>query len=127
MEKIMLEELREEFSVCRVTDYSGIGPDAEYCFTGKTDEEHSLVCQTKDVPDNCTERDDGWTAFRITGVLDLSLIGILRGIADCLAENQIGIFCISTYNTDYILVKKENRRKAVDALTAAGYGVITSF
>ena len=72
-----LKVLKHEFSVCKVRDYSQVNLDSEYTFTGKTDEENSLVCMTVCVPENVTERDDGWRAFRIQGVLDFSLIGIL--------------------------------------------------
>ena len=74
---------------------------AEFCFTGKTDEEYSLVCATGYVPANVIRRDDGWKGFRIQGILDFSLVGILSKIAALLAENSIPIFAISTYNTDY--------------------------
>ena len=70
------------------------------------------------------ERDDRWKAFRIQGILDFSLIGVLAPIAAILADNQIGIFAFSTYNTDYILVRKENFDKALDVLTHAGYSVL---
>ena len=72
---------------------------------------------------NNIERDDGWKAFRIQGVLDFSLIGILSRISAILAENKIGIFAVSTYNTDYILVKKEKYQRALEALETAGYRV----
>jgi hypothetical protein len=61
-------------------------------------------------------REDGWRGFRIEGVLDFSLIGILSLISTILADNQIGIFAVSTYNTDYILVKDENFDRAMDPL-----------
>ena len=116
-----LKILSMNFSVCKVASYSMIDLDNEFVFTGKTDEENSLVCPTEIVPANTTERDDGWRAFRIEGVLDFSLIGILAGIAKVLADEKIGIFVISTYNTDYVLVKKENFKRAVAALGNAGY------
>lgn len=59
---------------------------------------------------------DGWKAFRIQGVLDFFLIGILAKIATVLADNGISIFAVSTYNTDYVLIKKENYQKALDIL-----------
>ncbi|MBO4475074.1 MAG: ACT domain-containing protein, partial [Clostridiales bacterium] len=96
----------------------------EFVFVGKTDEELSLVCQTEDVPENTTDRDDGWKAFRIEGVLDFSLVGILSEISGVLAEAKIGIFAVSTYNTDYILVKEENFERAMEALETAGYEVV---
>ena len=100
-----LKRIEHDFSVCKVTDFSLVNLDARYCFIGKTDEELSLVCLTQDVPENTTERDDGWKAFRIQGELDFSLIGILSRISGILAEHSIGIFAVSTYNTDYILTK----------------------
>lgn len=118
-----IKKIAYDFSVCKVEDYSLVNLDAAYSFVGKTDEEKSLVCLASDVPENVTDRDDGWKAFRIQGVLDFSLIGILSKISSVLAENQIGIFAISTYNTDYILTKKENYEKAIEVLRRAGYQI----
>ena len=95
-----IKRIDYDFSVCKVEDYSLAKLDSEYCFIGKTDEENSLVCITAQVPPNVTERDDGWKAFRIQGILDFSLIGILSGISGILADYKIGIFAISTFNTD---------------------------
>ena len=85
---------------------------------------YSLVCETNKVPNNATHIDKGWKAFRIQGVLDFSLIGILSKISTLLAENKIGIFAISTYNTDYILTKEENFQKAIDILEKNNYKII---
>ena len=70
------------------------------------------------------ECDDGWRGFRIQGVLDFSLIGILSKLSSILAEHKIGIFAVSTYNTDYILVKEENYERALTVLASEGYTVI---
>ncbi|MCD8065840.1 MAG: ACT domain-containing protein [Oscillospiraceae bacterium] len=118
-----LKTLDDNFTVCKVKDFSLVNIDAEYCFIGKTDEEKSLVCLTADVPSNVTERDDGWKGFRIQGVLDFSLIGILSKISTILAEEDISIFAISTYNTDYVLLKEENYQKALDILEHSGYNI----
>jgi hypothetical protein len=118
-----IKRMDYNFSVCKVADYSLVKLDSEYSFIGKTDEEKSLVCITEDVPSNVTEREDGWMAFRIQGVLDFSMIGILSEISGILAENKIGIFVISTYNTDYVLTKKENYQRALDVLNRAGYKI----
>lgn len=119
-----IQKLEYDFSVCKVRDYSLVDLNSLYCFTGRTDEENSLVCMTDQVPENVTEREDGWKAFRIQGTLDFSLIGILSSISSLLAENEIGIFAISTYNTDYILTKKEDFPKALEVLSAADYDVV---
>lgn len=118
-----IKQLVYDFSICKVTDFSLVNLDKEYCFVGKTDEEKSLVCITAEVPDNVIEREDGWKAFRIQGVLDFSLIGILSKISTLLAESNIGIFAISTYNTDYILMKEEHYLKGLGVLSNAGYRV----
>lgn len=118
-----LKKLPYRFSVCRVADISAIDWQSDFCFVGKTDEELSLVCRTGDVPEHTTARDDGWRGFRIQGVLDFSLIGILSKLSAILAEQEIGIFAVSTYNTDYIFVKEENYERALNALAARGYTV----
>lgn len=119
-----IKALEHSFSVCKVKDFSEISFDSEYCFLGKTDEEYSLVCPTERVPGNILERDDGWRAFRIQGTLDFSLVGILARISALLAERGIGIFAISTYNTDYILTKSDHFHKALQALSDAGYEIL---
>ena len=120
---MLLKIIEETFSVCKVKDYSGIDLQADFVFTGSTDEEKSLVCPSRLVPANTIERNDGWRAFRIMGVLEFSLIGILSKISTCLAENNIGIFAISTFNTDYILTKAENFEMAIKTLETKGYKI----
>ena len=118
-----LKKLPYELTVCKVAEVSELDLSRDFYFIGRTDEEVSLVCKTEDTPIKTTERDDGWRAFRIEGVLDFSLIGILSKISGILADNKIGIFAVSTYNTDYILVKAENFDKAMKILEDAGYTV----
>lgn len=120
-----IKPLHQDFSVCKVADYSLVNLHAAYTFTGTTDEENSLVCQTCHVPPNATHRDDGWKAFRIQGVLDFSLVGILAEIARLLAQSNISIFAVSTYNTDYVFVKKEHAQAALDVLSHAGYTIVS--
>ena len=125
LEKYMeLKKLEYDLTVCKVEAITDIDMTADFFFIGKTDEEMSLVCKTNDVPKNTTERDDGWKGFRIQGVLDFSLIGILSKLSGILAENNIGIFAVSTFNTDYILIKTENYEKALSVLSAEGYTIV---
>ncbi len=112
-----------DFSVCKVEDYSQVDLTAEYCFIGRTGEENSLVCLTGKVPGNVLEREDGWRGFYIDGVLDFSLVGILARLSCLLAEHKISIFAISTFNTDYILVRQDKEQEAVRVLSSAGYQV----
>lgn len=119
-----IRKIHQEFSVCQVEDYSLVNLDSKYCFLGKTDKEKSLVCVTSDVPSNTIQRDDGWKAFYIQGILDFSLIGVLSKITTILANNGISIFAISTYNTDYVLIKKENYQRALNILKSSEYEII---
>ncbi|MBQ1189529.1 MAG: ACT domain-containing protein [Lachnospiraceae bacterium] len=120
---MVLKKLPYKLTVCKVADIKEIDLNTEFYFIGRTDEEISLVCKTEDTPVATTERDDGWRGFRIEGVLDFSLIGILSKLSGILAENKIGIFAVSTFNTDYILVKGENFERAMTVLADAGYTV----
>ena len=119
-----IKRITHNLTVCKVADLSEIDMSADFYFIGKTDEELSLVCKTEDTPSKTIKRDDGWRGFRIQGVLDFSLIGILSKLSGILAEHKIGIFAVSTYNTDYILVKKENFERALDVLVSEGYSVM---
>lgn len=119
-----LKVINEAFSVCKIKSVDEVNFEDAFCFVGKTDEELSLVCATRFVPSETIEREDGWRGFRIAGVLDFSLIGILSKLSTILAEEQIGIFAISTFNTDYLLTKEENFEKALKALEARGYEVV---
>ena len=118
-----LKKLPYTLTVCKLETVEQIDLNAGFYFIGRTDEEISLVCRTECTPARTLEREDGWRGFRIEGTLDFSLIGILSPIAAILAENKIGIFAVSTYNTDYVLVKEENFDKSMTALGAAGYEI----
>lgn len=115
-----LEKLRYDLSVCQVRDLADVN---DFLFLAKTDKELSVVCETAKVPENTINREDGWTAFRVEGSLEFSLVGILADLSHCLADAGISIFAVSTYDTDYILVKKDNWDKAKSALLNAGYEI----
>ena len=119
-----LKKLEYNLTVCKVPDLSKADMAAGFFFIGKTDEEISLVCKTEDTPAETLEREDGWKGFRIQGTLDFSLIGILSRLSGILADHGIGIFAVSTYNTDYILVKEENFERSLEVLISEGYTVV---
>ena len=119
-----LKKLPYDLTVCKVVSLADVALDSEFFFIGKTDEELSLVCRTEDTPEDTTERDDGWKGFRIEGVLEFSMIGIMSKLSGILAEHEIGLFAVSTYNTDYILVKEENFTEALEVLAAEGYTIV---
>lgn len=118
-----LKVIGQRFTVCKIKDLSQVDFDDAFCFVGKTDEELSLVCATDRTPAETLEREDGWRAFRIQGVLDFSLVGILAKISSVLAENRIGLFAVSTFNTDYILTKEADFQRALEVLESSEYTV----
>jgi len=118
---VKLQLLSQQFTVCKLNSKNDVDLNGGLLFYAVTDEEISLVCETALTPSNTLEREDGWRGFRITGTLDFSLIGILSKISAILADNKIGIFVVSTYNTDYVLVKEQKLDKAVKSLTEKGY------
>lgn len=120
---MILTVLTETFSICKLKDYSKVDLSRPFVFTGSTDEERSLVCPTPLVPSDTLERSDGWRAFRIEGELDFSLVGILTGISGILAKGGIGIFAVSTFNTDYVFTKSDRLEEALRLLSASGYGI----
>ena len=72
-----IKVIDKEFAVCKINDVTEVNFNDEFCFVGKTDEELSLVCSSEFVPKNTIVCDSGWRAFRIEGILDFSLAGIL--------------------------------------------------
>ena len=123
MNVLTIEPLEPVFSVCKVADYTGTETDFPFCFIGRTDQEKSLVCPVERVPARTLAREDGWRAFRICGELDFSLVGILARISEILASAGIGLFAVSTFNTDYVLTKAENFSRALSLLENAGYRI----
>ena len=116
-----LEQLPIELSVYKVSDYAGVDLEVPFTFIGRTDDERSLVCPTTCVPSEVIDRVDGWMAFRIRGKLDFSLVGVLQGILSVLSGKGIPVFAVSTFDTDYILVRSELLENSVSALESAGY------
>ena len=88
----------------------------------RTANELSVVCPARAVPDG-TECETGWRIFKVEGVLDFALTGILCSVVKPLAEAGVSIFALSTYDSDYVMVKEENIEKAADVLTAAGHRI----
>ena len=119
-----LKELPYDLTVCKTASLADIRMDAGFFFIGRTDEEISLVCRTEDAPARTIAREDGWRGFRIRGVLDFSLVGVLARLSGILASQGIGLFAVSTFNTDYILVREGQFEQALAALAAGGYDIL---
>lgn len=91
----------------------------------RTNEELSIVCASSNVPDNILKDvEHDWKCMKVEGVLDFGLTGILSSLANPLAVNHISIFAISTFNTDYLLIKLHSIEKAKSVLENAGHTFI---
>ena len=119
-----LQVLPQAFTVCKIADVSSVDFSREFVFLSKTDEELSLVCETSALPEGTIAREDGWRALRVTGVLDFSLVGILAKLSGLLAKEGLSIFAVSTYRTDYLLIRAEALERAKAALSNAGYAIL---
>ena len=91
----------------------------------RTADELSIVCETDYVPSE-VEQESGWRALVVEGRLDFALTGILVSLAAPLADAGVSIFALSTFNTDYLLVRADDLPRAVAALRAAGHRVASS-
>jgi hypothetical protein len=91
----------------------------------RTIEELSIVCASSNVPDNILKDvEHDWKCIKVEGILDFGLTGILSSLANPLADNNISIFAISTFNTDYLLVKLHSIEKAKSVLENARHTFI---
>ena len=118
-----LQIIEGKFSVCKVENLRAVNFNVPWLFVGKTDAEISVVCLTADVPHATLAREDGWRALRVAEPMDFGLTGVLAGISTVLARAGISIFAVSTFDTDYILIKAENLGLAQTALEAGGYTI----
>ena len=120
---MILKVLSEVYSISKAETLSHLPSLTPNTFLAVTAEEISLVCPETQVPEHVLCREDGWRGFYIAGELDFSLIGILAKISAILAGEGIGIFVVSTFNTDYVFVKQENFPSALAALSENGYEI----
>ena len=118
-----LQIIEGKFSVCKVENLRAVNFNVPWLFVGKSDAEISVVCLTADVPHATLAREDGWRALRVAEPMDFGLTGVLAGISTVLAQAGISIFAVSTFDTDYILIKAENLGLAQTALEAGGYTI----
>ena len=120
---LTLSILPDPLAICRlspaedVPDWAMIG---EFVSITHTNDELSIVCAEENVPSE-VRADREWRALKVEGPLDLALTGILASLANPLAEAQINLFAVSTFDTDYLLVKGYNLTRVCDVLRQAGH------
>ncbi|NKF08565.1 ACT domain-containing protein [Clostridium gasigenes] len=123
--KLNMKLLKEKYGVCRLDKKEPIpnwGIDGEFYSITKTEDELSIVCLEDNIPEKI-QCEKEWRVLKIEGPLDFSLVGILAAISNLMAKNSISIFAISTYDTDYILVKEKYIDKAIMVLVNDRYEV----
>ncbi len=128
MSKQTLELMKETYTIHSFPPSNAI-PDIVYeapvYFIAKTYDELSIVCPD-DIKLDSNESETGWAALEVLGPLGFSMTGILSNISGILAGSKISIFAISTFDTDYILIKQEHIEPAINSLKVNGYNVINN-
>ena len=124
--KLTLSVLEGNYAITKlspaepVPDWAGRG---QFWSVTRTREELSVVCAEADIPEAVTS-DKGWRPLRVHGPLDFSLTGVIVSLARPLAEAGVSVFVISTYDTDYLLVKDERLDRALAVLIESGHEVL---
>ena len=125
---MILEVLPQAFTICRLDSTAAIpawGTSGAIWSLTRTADELSLVVESNCVPPG-VQSNPGWRALKVKGPLDFSLVGILASLTQPLADAKVSIFAISTFDTDYILVKEVDLEKSVDTLGTAGHRILTA-
>ena len=115
----------ELFAVCKLDHNAQIPAWASagtFFSITRTTAELSIVCPQSLIPD-AIRCERGWRCLRVAGTMEFSMVGVVASLSRPLAEAGIGIFLISTFDTDYLLVKENDLEKAVVALRAVGHAV----
>jgi hypothetical protein len=126
-QKYTLRILPDRFAISRLSPDASIpewATQGEFCSITRTMDELSIVCRQMSVPEGLPIESD-WRAFQIVGKIPLELIGVISELSYLLANAEVSIFVISSYNTDYILVKQHQLEIASRALRFAGHTIET--
>lgn len=118
-----LQLLKDEFAVCQLTELREAPDRSDFWSLTVTKDEYSLVCKVSELPVDAAAVEAGWRAMKIVGILDFSMVGVIAAIAQLLCEAEVSIFVVSTYNTDYVLVKERSLQEAIKTLRAANYEI----
>jgi hypothetical protein len=120
---MQLRTLPDSYAVVRLEPGSDL-PDwvdkGPFRSVTRTEHEVSVVCRDRDVPEG-ESVDPGWTVLEMIGPLDFTLTGVIASLVEPLAAAEIPIFVISTFETDYVLVRSSDLARAADALESAGH------
>lgn len=131
---LTLSVLPDQYAVVKlpanapIPEWVGMNGPGDLFSVTRTPEELSIICPNSNVPNmpraGNFEFEKGWACLKVDGPLDFSLTGILAGLTRALAAIGVTVFAISTYNTDYLMVRHESLERAVRALRLEGYTVV---
>jgi uncharacterized protein len=123
--RLELTLLPDRLAVCRLDagDESDLRAASGLFSVTRTEDELSVVCPEEDAPPAAREVSSGWRALKVHGPLDHSTVGVLASLAAPLAEADVPVFPVATFDTDYLLVKEDDTERARDALETAGHAV----
>ena len=117
--------MRERLAVCRTAAAASIPAwllEGGFFCVVRTSDELSIVCPESLVPDNdALVVENGWTALKLEGPFPFSMTGVLASFLDPLAEAGLPVFAVSTFNTDYVLIKQSDMERALTVLRSAGH------
>jgi len=119
--------LEGKFAICRLPHEAAIPPwalDGGFTSVTRAPDELSIVCRENRIPAGVQAETD-WVCFKLEGPFPFSQTGILASFVQPLSDNAIPIFAISTYDTDYVLIKEAFQGRALGALKAAGHELIS--
>ena len=125
---LTLSILPETFAVCRLAkdaalpDWANGANSGEFISITRTRDELSIICPNANVPEGI-QVETNWRCFKIAGPIDFALTGILAALVTPLAHAGISIFAMSTYDTDYLMVRSESLERAIRVLKLAGHEV----
>ncbi len=125
LKKLTLKILPNRLAVCRLNADAPL-PDwideSDFSSVTRTEAELTIVCDQELVASGTTS-ETGWRCIKVEGPLDFSEIGIVFSLTQPLAESGVSVFLISTFDTDYLMVKEKDLANAIDALSAQGHQV----
>jgi len=122
--ELMICVKKERYSICKLAAVPDLYKIKGFSSVSVTGKEVSLVCEQGNVPETAIKVSDNWIMFEVMGKLDFSIVGLVSEISTALAEKNIPIFAISTFDTDFFLVKRAHMERAIDALVTTGYPVV---
>lgn len=121
---LMICVKKERYAICQLSSVPDLYKIHGFSTVSVTGKEISLVCEQKSIPETAAKVSDNWVMFEVMGKLDFSVVGLIAEISTALARNNVPIYAVSTFDTDYFLVKAVHMEKAIDALVTTGYPVV---